>query len=90
MAEHTKLRPAPKKMGAPTKYDSKRFPEEARFLAQRGAILSEIAEFFEVSTTTLSRWLNEYPELREAVDDGNDVFNTRVERSLAARAIGFQ
>jgi hypothetical protein len=58
-------------------------------LAQRGAILSEIADCFAVTTRTLTRWLTQYPELRAAVDAGNDVFNPRVERALAERAIGF-
>ena len=76
-------------MGAPKKYNPKTFPRTAGFLAQRGAILSEIADCFEVTTRTLSNWLNKYPELRDAVDAGNDVFNSRVERALAERAIGF-
>ena len=76
-------------LGAPKKYDPKTFPRTAGFLAQRGAILSEIADCFEVTTRTLSNWLNKYPELRDAVDAGNDVFNSRVERALAERAIGF-
>jgi hypothetical protein len=58
-------------------------------LAQRGAILSEIADCFNVTTRTLSNWLNQHPKLRDAVDAGNEVFNTRVERALAERAIGF-
>jgi hypothetical protein len=33
--------------------------------------------------------MNEYPKLREAVDAGNDVFNPRVERALAERALGY-
>jgi transposase-like protein len=76
-------------VGAPTKYDPKTFPRIAKLLAQRGAILSEIADCFDVTTRTLSNWLNDYPELREAIDAGNDVFNPRVERALAERAIGF-
>jgi transposase-like protein len=76
-------------VGAPTKYDPKTYPRIAKLLAQRGAILSEIADCFGVTTRTLSNWLNEYPEFREAVDAGNDVFNSRVERALAERAIGY-
>jgi transposase-like protein len=76
-------------VGAPTKYDPKIYPRIAKLLAQRGAILSEIADCFDVTTRTLSNWLNDYPELREAIDAGNDVFNPRVERALAERAIGF-
>ena len=73
----------------PSSPEDSRFPRTAGFLAQRGAILSEIADCFEVTTRTLSNWLNKYPELRDAVDAGNDVFNSRVERALAERAIGF-
>jgi hypothetical protein len=80
---------APNVGGAPTKYDPETFPQTARFLAQRGAILSEIADCFNVTTRALSNWLNQHPELRDAVDTGNDAFNTRVERALAERAIGF-
>jgi hypothetical protein len=90
----TRVRPkstivSPNVGGAPTKYDPETFPQTARFLAQRGAILSEIADCFNVTTRTLSNWLNQHPKLRDAVDAGNEVFNTRVERALAERAIGF-
>ena len=76
-------------MGAPTKYDPTYMPKTAKFLAQRGAIQSEIADAFDVSTATLQTWISRYPELHEAIQAGNDVFNPRVERALAERAIGF-
>src|SRR6266700_4893791 len=85
----TEVAPVRRGPGAPSKYDPKNFPRIAKLLAQRGAILCEIAECFGVNTRTLTRWLNQYPELREAIDAGNDVFNPRVERALAERAIGF-
>ncbi len=71
------------------KYNPKLFPRTAKYLAQRGAIQSEIADCFGVSTRALQHWLTIYPELREAVDAGNESFDTRVERALAERAIGF-
>jgi hypothetical protein len=51
------------RMGAPTKYDPTYMPKTAKFLAQRGAIQSEIADAFDVSTTTLQNWISRYPEL---------------------------
>jgi hypothetical protein len=75
--------------GAPSKYDAKLFPKTAKFLDARGATQDEIAECFGVSTRTLQRWLAQYPELYAAIQQGNDVFNPRVERALAERAIGF-
>ena len=35
------------------------------------------------------RWPVQHPEFGQAIQAGNDVFNRRVERSLAERAIGF-
>jgi hypothetical protein len=64
-------------------------PKTAKFLAQRGAIQSEIADAFDVSTTTLQNWISKYPQLHDAVQVGVDTFNSRVERALAERAIGF-
>src|SRR6516165_8738435 len=37
----------------------------------------------------LRTWRAQYPEFRIALDAGNEVFDTRVERALAERAIGF-
>jgi hypothetical protein len=51
---------------------------------------AEIADCFAVTTRTLSNWLAQYTELRDAVDAGNDVFNPRVERALAERALGYE
>jgi hypothetical protein len=78
-------RPRP---GPVTKYDPKLLTA-ARLMAQHGAIQSELADLFEVDTRTFSRWLHIYPELREAVMVGNEVFDSRVERAAAERAIGF-
>jgi hypothetical protein len=76
--------------GQPTKYSAKRFPNEARFLASRGATLAEIADCFGVSTRTLYYWNAKYPELRQAIDSGiTGAFNPRIERALAERAIGY-
>ena len=44
---------------------------------------------FDVDTRTFYRWMNKYPELSEAVSAGKEAFDTRVERALAERAIGY-
>jgi Homeodomain-like domain len=75
--------------GASPLYDPKHYPRYAKFLAERGATQAEIADCFGISTRTLQRWIVQYPELKEAVQAGNEVFNARVERALAERAIGF-
>jgi hypothetical protein len=72
-----------------TPYDPKTYPAQAKFLAQRGATQADIAECFGVSTRTLQRWLAQHPELDAAVQVGNEVFDSGVERALAERAMGY-
>jgi transposase-like protein len=50
---------------------------------ERGATMNELAEAFNVSSSTIYNWLNRYPEFNEAVHVNADVFNARVERTLA-------
>ena len=49
----------------------------AKFMAQRGAIQSEIADAFNVSTQTITNWINQHPDFQDAIRAGNDVFNAR-------------
>jgi hypothetical protein len=76
-------------VGQPVKYNAKIFPKTCAFLAARGATIAEMADACDVETRTFFRWMNAYPELNEAVTVGKDSFDTRVERALAERAIGY-
>lgn len=73
----------------PSKYDASWMPRVAKWLCQRGATMGELANAFGVCNATLYNWLNEHQELHEAVQVNVDVFNPRVERALAERALGF-
>src|SRR5262249_45489195 len=75
--------------GQPTKYNADWMPRLAKFMCERGAIQSELADAFNASTRTIQNWLNRHKELHDAVQINADVFNPRVERALAERAIGF-
>jgi hypothetical protein len=77
-----------RRTGPKSKYDPA-FPEQAKKLASSGAALHEIADHFDISVRTLSRWLVTHPELRAAVDTGIEIFAPRIERSLAEKAMGF-
>lgn len=80
---------APKaKMGRPTKY-RKEYARIASALCKRGATDYELAQEFEVSTMTICRWSVQFEEFREAVRQGKDAFDDRVERALAQRAMGY-
>ncbi len=48
-----------------------------------------MADACDVDTRTFYRWMSAHPELNEAVSSGKDAFDTRVERALAERAIGY-
>jgi len=86
MTRNTPHRPT---RGPVSKYDPENFPREAKFLAARGATQAEIAECFGISYRQFKVWLTQYPELYQAVQEGNDAFTPRVERALAERAIGY-
>jgi hypothetical protein len=79
----------PRRKTKPSLYNPEWMPNVAKFMCQRGATMSELAQAFKVADCTLYEWLNRYPELHEAVQIGVDTFNPRVERALAERAIGF-
>jgi len=56
-----------------------------------GARLEDIAEFFEVGQSSLRRWMNAIPELRDAVQRGRDECDSnKVEKSLFNRTQGYE
>lgn len=65
------------------------FAEQAYKLCRLGATDWDIAEFFEVNTTTIWRWQARYPEFHEALKRAKDAADDRVERSLYSRATGY-
>jgi hypothetical protein len=90
--KRTRLTEEPKVLrppGQPTKYQPDLFPRQAKFLAQRGATQQEMADCFGVSRNTLNVWINTYPEFHDAIQVDAEIFNRRVERALAERAMGF-
>jgi hypothetical protein len=81
--------PEPEKMGGrPSEYRPE-FADIARGMARLGGTDFEISEELGVTTQTLWRWRSKYPEFCYALDEGKEAFDTRIERSLAMRAIGY-
>ena len=76
-------------MGRPSKYKAE-FVEQASKLCKLGATDIEIADFFEVNVATLYRWKNEHHDFCEALKVSKAVADDRVERSLFARANGYE
>jgi len=78
--------PAP--VGRPTDYKPE-YVEQVAKLCELGATDEEIGDFFQVSTRTIYRWKNEYPEFCQALKIGKDAADQRVERSLFQKATGY-
>ena len=56
----------------------------------KGATDEEIAEAFHISVRTLHRWKKTHPELLTALEEGKDVADAKVKRSLYQRAVGYE
>jgi hypothetical protein len=76
-------------MGRPSKYKPE-FVAQAEKLCRLGATDIEVADFFEVDVRTLYRWKGEHEEFCQALKAGKEVSDERVERSLFARATGYE
>lgn len=76
-------------MARPSKYKPE-FVAQAEKLCKLGATDVEIADFFEVNVATLNRWKADYPEFCESLKAGKEQADERVERSLFARATGYE
>jgi hypothetical protein len=76
-------------MGRPSKFQPE-FIGQAEKLCKLGATDMEIADFFEVDVRTLYRWKAEHEGFCQALKSGKDQADERVERSLFARAIGYE
>lgn len=75
--------------GRPSKYKPE-FAEQARKLCLIGATDQEIADFFDVEVRTIYRWKGDYEEFCQAIIVAKEQADSRVERSLYQRAIGYE
>ena len=71
-------------------YNEKYHVDWAWSLALKGATDEEIAEAFHISVRTLHRWKKTHPELLTALEEGKDVADAKVKRSLYQRAVGYE
>lgn len=76
-------------MARPSKYKPE-FAAQAAKLCALGATDVEIADFFEVDVRTIHRWKGEFDEFCHSLRSGKEVSDERVERSLFARANGYE
>lgn len=76
------------KRGRPSDY-KRLYAKQARKLCLLGATDMELADFFECGVPTLYRWQAQHPEFQKAIKLGKTAPDTRVERSLYQRAVGY-
>lgn len=77
-------------MAQTSAYNEKYHVDWAWSLALKGATDEEIAEAFHISVRTLHRWKKTHPELLTALEEGKDVADAKVKRSLYQRAVGYE
>ena len=74
--------------GRPTKYKAA-FCKQAKALSRLGATEFELAQFFEVATSTITLWMQQHPKFSAAIKLGKAPSDKRTERSLFHRANGY-
>ena len=74
--------------GGPSKYRED-FVRQALIAAKTGMTMGEICQLFDVSYNGLLIWIYQHPELGVALKEGKDLWDSRVEASLAHSAIGY-
>jgi hypothetical protein len=82
-------KPAKDVGGRPTKYKDEYAVQAAR-LCSLGQTDQEIADFFQVSVRTLHRWKGDHKRFCHSLSTAKAPADTRVERSLYQRAIGYE
>jgi hypothetical protein len=75
--------------GRPTKYKEE-YAEQARKLCALGATDAQLADFFEVSISTINLWKVVHPEFSASINAPKEVADSRVEQSLYRRAMGYE
>jgi len=87
-AEGKKPESEAKRGGRPPKYQAS-FATQAGKLCALGATNADLADFFDVSIRTIERWSSEHDEFCRALKAAKEEADTKVERSLYERAVGY-
>lgn len=81
----TKIKPGP-----PVKYKED-YPWMAKVACEEGGFTDlGLATLFDVCKATINRWKRKYPEFKQAIKEGKNIFDTTiVEAALLKRALGY-
>ena len=79
------------KGGRPTDFKEEYIDQALIVCADDGYTNAKLAKLFSVTARTISNWLKEIPEFKEAVQTGKDEFDCeKVKKALNKRAVGFR
>lgn len=76
-------------VGRPTVYRDE-YAEQATKLCLLGATDADLADFFDVSETTINNWKDARPEFLESIKEGKRIADATVAQSLFKRANGYE
>ena len=76
-------------MARPTDYRQE-YAEQARKLCLLGFTDKQLADFFDVNESTITRWKQKYPEFRTSIKSGKVVADAQVVESLFKKAMGME
>ena len=79
----------PTKIGRPSEYKPE-YCIQAGKLCKLGATDKGIADFFDVSETTINNWKVGYPEFLESIKSAKQYSDDEVVKSLYKRALGYE
>lgn len=79
----------PAEKGRPTKYKTE-YNYQAYKLCLLGHTDAELAEFFEVTESTINLWKLEYEDFSESIKRGKGIADADITESLYKRAMGYE
>lgn len=81
--------PVTSRVGRPSSYKPE-FADQAEKLCLLGCTDKDLADFFDVSETTINNWKNEFPEFLVSIKAGKTIADAEVASKLNQRARGYE
>lgn len=75
--------------GRPSKYDEGKLKDVVKF-CKLGATDKELADFLDITESTLNEWKKKYPQFSESLKKGKILADANVASALYKRAVGFK
>ena len=76
--------------GRPSKYDENLHPKLAKAYAMAGLTEAQMAKEMDIAISTLSLWKNDHQSFSDALKQGKEEPDARVEKSLYRQALGYE